>query len=167
MAERTSNFTTEAYLVASQARLNLIFDKFWAQLAARQMVTSQPVQHTAKPEKSQTYLHSPAKHPKLPSTQINLRRPRKKLRKLKIHMPVSPWRLAKPGGKHMAANSTDNGQAKGTLTPTTAQDGRPMCRSTTRHSGAVQPHTLKKGTDPQDIYPLQSKQRPPHRLGIG
>ncbi|CAH2224232.1 Hypothetical predicted protein [Pelobates cultripes] len=115
MAERTSNFTTEAYLAASQARLNLIFDKFWAQLAARQMVTPQPVQRTAEPENSQTYLHSPAKRPKPPSTQINLRRPRKKLRKLKIHTPVYPWRLAKPGGKHMAANSTDKGQANGTL----------------------------------------------------
>ncbi|CAH2251676.1 Hypothetical predicted protein [Pelobates cultripes] len=119
MAERTSNFTTEAYLAASQAWLNLIFDKFWAQLAARQMVTPQPVQHTAEPEKSQTYLHSPAKRPKPPSTQINLWRSRKKLQKLKIHTPVSPWRLAKPGGKHMAVNSTDKGQANGTLTPTT------------------------------------------------
>ncbi|CAH2286059.1 Hypothetical predicted protein, partial [Pelobates cultripes] len=71
MAEHASNPTTEAYLAASQARLNLIFEKFWALQEALQEVTPRHNRHIAEPAKPWTYLHDPAKHLKPPSAQKN------------------------------------------------------------------------------------------------
>ncbi|CAH2296574.1 Hypothetical predicted protein [Pelobates cultripes] len=75
MAENTGSPTTEAYFAASQAWLNLILDRFWAKLAAQQLGTPKPDQHTAEPVKLQTCLHRPPNHPLSSCIQMDQWRP--------------------------------------------------------------------------------------------
>ncbi|CAH2282896.1 Hypothetical predicted protein [Pelobates cultripes] len=129
MAGNTGSPTTKAYLAASQAQLNLIFDRFWAKLAGRQLDTQKPDQPR------------PTKHAAPPGSQTKKRRPHKMKQSLIKLTPTAPRRPGTHSKSQVAVGSKDKFQTNGTLTSTAPQDGGSLCRDAMWHSAAAQPHT--------------------------
>ncbi|CAH2222723.1 Hypothetical predicted protein [Pelobates cultripes] len=150
MANNTGSPTTEAYLAASQMRLNLVFEGFWAKLAARQMddpARTDPLNAIMQPE-------GKAAHPQYAATSAKT-------------YTYPPWRPGTHTKWQVAAGSKIRAQANGTRTSTTPQDGGSLSWDAMWHTAAARPHTPAKSMYLHKANRPQSNQQPPHGLGIG
>ncbi|CAH2305831.1 Hypothetical predicted protein [Pelobates cultripes] len=98
MAECPNKPMLEDQLVTTQEKLNLIFDRFWARLAAR----PNPELHTAKTAKPLTNQRGTTNRPKPSKAQTNLRHRRRRPRTWRPHKPVILQKPDKISGKHRA-----------------------------------------------------------------